>query len=616
MIQIYNADNANFSNNGDMVLFPESCVINGELNGSWSLELNHPIDDEERYKYIKVGAVISAPSFMPEDQLFRIYSTQKTNSNVTAYARPVFMDSQEEVFLIDKRPTNIGGQAALNLLTEGTPFSGSSNITTANTAYYVRKNLIEAIAGNEDNSFLKRWGGEILYNNYQIIINDSVGADNGIQALFGRNITGINEKVNMDGVITRIIPVAYNGYMLDGAAPWVDSPLINNYPHIYTREVKFDDIKLKSDSQDGTGCNDLAELRNALRRAAEAEFEKGCDLPTCSYDIDMVDLSRTEQYKDYVQFERIGLGDTIECIYSPLDIHTKARVKKIQYDCINKRNESVELGDYAYNYFADITNKTASINSVINTESGTVMAEKISGILNAMNTQLKMQNTAAEKQDVRAILFEDTDINSELYGAMSIGTQGFQIANKRKADDSDWDWATAFTANGGIADVLITGLLTDKMGKNSWNLDTGEFTITNGKINVETDSAELDYIKLKYDDKTTTISSSQVVIEDERVLLRMMAGLGLFITRNKETGESTVIAPGLAQFRIDSQSTYVDYNGISTSGDASVSGVVSTKKCFQAITSDYEKHNGITDTFITGNGKTVTVTGGIITGIS
>ena len=96
----------------------------------------------------------------------------------------------------------------------------------------------------------------------------------------------------------------------------------------------------------------------------------------------------------------------------------------------------------------------------------------------------------------------------------------------------------------------------------------------------------------------------------------MMSGLGFIITKNKETGVSTVIAPGLAQFRTDSQSTYVDYNGIRTSGDASVSGVVSTKKCFQAITSDYEKHNGITDTFITGNGKTVTVTGGIITGIS
>lgn len=32
----------------------------------------------------------------------------------------------------------------------------------------------------------------------------------------------------MNDVVTRIIPKAYNGYMIEGDAPWVDSPLIKN----------------------------------------------------------------------------------------------------------------------------------------------------------------------------------------------------------------------------------------------------------------------------------------------------------------------------------------------------------------------------------------------------
>ena len=42
-------------------------------------------------------------------------------------------------------------------------YSGESNITKKATAYYQFKNLIEAINGGEDNSFISRWGGEILF---------------------------------------------------------------------------------------------------------------------------------------------------------------------------------------------------------------------------------------------------------------------------------------------------------------------------------------------------------------------------------------------------------------------------------------------------------------------
>ena len=61
---------------------------------------------------------------------------------------------------------------------------------------------------------------------------------------------------------------------------------------------------------------------------------------------------------------------------------------------------------------------------------------------------------------------------------MCLGTQGFQIADSRTADGRDWDWTTAFTAKGGYANTLIAGLLSDKMGRSYWNLDTGELQLT------------------------------------------------------------------------------------------------------------------------------------------
>ena len=50
MIEIYEAGNEDFLHNGDMTLLPESCETECELNGSWEMELSHPIDQDGRYR--------------------------------------------------------------------------------------------------------------------------------------------------------------------------------------------------------------------------------------------------------------------------------------------------------------------------------------------------------------------------------------------------------------------------------------------------------------------------------------------------------------------------------------------------------------------------------------
>ena len=59
-------------------------------------------------------------------------------------------------------------------------------------------------------------------------------------------------------------------------------------------------------------------------------------------------------------------------------------------------------------------------------------------------------------------MFEDKDPESPLYGAMCLGTQGFQIASKRTADGRDWDWSTFGNANGFFADLIVAGTMLDR----------------------------------------------------------------------------------------------------------------------------------------------------------
>lgn len=69
---------------------------------------------------------------------------------------------------------------------------------------------------------------------------------------------------------------------------------------------------------------------------------------------------------------------------------------------------------------------------------------QVKGILDAVKTQFHAMRDIAKKQDVRAMLFEDLDPESPTYGAMCLGSMGFEIASKRTADGKDWIWSTCF----------------------------------------------------------------------------------------------------------------------------------------------------------------------------
>src|SRR5699024_9864395 len=117
----------------------------------------------------------------------------------------------------------------------------------------------------------------------------------------------------------------------------------------------------------------------------------------------------------------VNLGDTVHIKHRRLGIETSARVITLTFDCITQKVENLILGDYEQNYFNDVSSITHSVSQVINQSNNTLMADRIAGVLNLMYTSLRAQKDIAQKQDVRAILFEDLDKSSPTFGALCIG---------------------------------------------------------------------------------------------------------------------------------------------------------------------------------------------------
>lgn len=497
MIQVYLPGNTNYTSNGDMVILPESAPITCELNGAWTATIIHPLDDEGRWEALIDNAVVKMPSWNGE-QLFRIRVKDTSDMDgIVCELDPIFYDAAKDCFLEDVRPTNKNGQQALDIMTAAnTKYHAESNISVVSTAYYEFKNLLEAISGEEDNSFLNRWGGEIEYDNYTIRINSKMGSDKGFCFRYGRNIEGITETVDMSEVVTRIYPKAYNGRTRSGTK-YIDSPLINAYPTIRSAVIEFDNIILKADLMDGsevdpgaTICETQAQLDAALGSACQLQFDAGLDKPVVTVLIEGV-VPELEEFNA----AKIELGDTVHLIHPVLGISSEARIVALTYDAIADEVIGVTIGQTAYNYFDGVSSAVNRIQTAVRPD-GSVRAETVKGVVDMKQANLYAQYDQAEAQDVIGILFENNDSTSQLYGAMAIGTQGFMIADT-KDEAGNWVWKTWGTAAGLNADYITAGTITASLiaahsvglnklsgsiANNNWVIDLDNGTLTIGDI--------------------------------------------------------------------------------------------------------------------------------------
>lgn len=296
------------------------------------------------------GSILKVKDEYDEYEIFRItnININTNNSTTTVYGRQITLEDSLRLWINSSKPTNMTGASALEKLytdSEGRikELTTYSNINTTDTVFIVRKNLNEAIF-DDDVSFLERWGGEVERRGYNLSILKERGSDKGVVFRRGKNYTGIEEDVNQDKLVTRIIPIAFDGITLPEI--YVDSPKINNYYNIFPQEIKFEEVKYKDSPNNSNkeGFDTLEEVYAELRKQASEYFTNNkCDELRGVYNIKVVDVSSTEEYKELSIFEKTWIGDTVTIIDEKLNLNIKARVTKRKFDVIKGMRIETEV---------------------------------------------------------------------------------------------------------------------------------------------------------------------------------------------------------------------------------------------------------------------------------
>ncbi|WWU66506.1 phage tail spike protein [Clostridium baratii] len=496
MIEVYNADNKEFEMNGDITLDPISAIFKIELNGICEVEVEHHYDSIGRWKYLKEDAVVSGPTPWSSKQLFRIYDTEKTLTGIKVYARHVFFDLVKYNIISNLHIKNKNGQEALDKILERTPYIPHSDIVDTNDCYFFKNNVIQGISGSQENTFLKRWGGEIFLDNFDVYINSRIGGDYGVKVSYANNMENLSLKRNIEGVFTRLHPYVTKNTSdtIDLPEDFVDSENIDKYSQVYEQYIDLSEYMHLKDGEDDieNAYETEEELYEAMRNKCKELFREGLDKPKVSGSVNMILLENTIEYEHVKGLINVGLGDDIVVEHLDIGVETTTRCVGYTWDMVNEKYLDINLGEIENDYFDIQSNTTGNLNNILN-PNGSIDPSNLEGAINAIKSPLVAQKDIAAKSDVIAWKTEVTDSNDPNFGCMISGTKGILISDRRTPDGRDWVYDLAISARGMIADLLIGKIVAGSgayfdlnhgeiyfnkgliRGKNSeWNLETGE----------------------------------------------------------------------------------------------------------------------------------------------
>ena len=149
----------------------------------------------------------------------------------------------------------------------------------------------------------------------------------------------ITWDIDITGVVTRIYPVGFDGLLLPEL--FIDSPIIENYIHPKIQKLEFSEIQI--DEENGITQEMAVEQ---LRQAVYEQFNLGIDKPVITVQVDFLELSRTQEYKNlYSSMEKIYLGDYVEAIVPHLNLNEKLKVISTTYDVLAQKYIEFELSN-------------------------------------------------------------------------------------------------------------------------------------------------------------------------------------------------------------------------------------------------------------------------------
>lgn len=466
-----------------------TCTCERELNGTDEAEFQYPVDGIH-YSDIVPDAIVKIKADEYADaQLYRIYRiTKPINGVIKCYCQHISYDLNTNICEAFSEK-GINATTALQRVLEHC-YSEHSFTATSTLSTSVVKDVefkvptpARLCLGGQEGSILDLFGGEYEFDNFTIKLYSRRGQDSGVTILYGKNLTNITSDTNLSATYTAIYPYAVDDEE-EGLYTLPEKVINTNQTDVYGEaRILAVDLTDKFDlSEEDIEIPKLRQLAN------EYIQENSINDIDQNIEISFVQLWQSPEYKDIALLERVGMGDTVTVKHPKLGISVQARVIKTVYNVLTEKYEKIELGK-AKSTLSDTF--TAKIRQV---------EKQIIQNKSAMERAIDNATALITGQDGGYVVLNSTD-DGHPYEILIMNNPDIQTATKL------WRWnlgglgysktgyngryETAITMNGAIvadfittgtlnAGIIKAGILEDENHVNYWNMNTGEFKLSDG----------------------------------------------------------------------------------------------------------------------------------------
>ena len=354
---LYDSTEKQFTTNGIGTLADAiSCTVVEERNGSFELEMEHPLGGVH-YDEIRNNRIILAmPSDGQKAQPFRIFKiTRPIGGVVKIYAVHLSYDLSGipvAPFSANDCPSALNGLKSNSMIANPfevwTDISGSGKYKQNSPASF--RSRLAGTDGSILDSFGK--GAELEFDRLTVKVHQNRGRDNGVTIRYGKNLTDLKQQESIENVRTGVI------------AYWYKEE--NNTQDVIVGEIQYlenhadypkENIHVLDCSADFEKKPDKQQLNTCAKQYIKAN---NIGVPKVSIDVSFIQLWQTEEYKNIVSLERVSLCDTVHVAFEKLGVNAVAKVIKTEFDVLNERYIKITLGEARSSFGEAIREATKS----------------------------------------------------------------------------------------------------------------------------------------------------------------------------------------------------------------------------------------------------------------
>lgn len=470
MILLFDVNETAFDSNGIGALSEsDSCIITENRNGAYELKMTYPVSGV-RFNDLKTNRIIFCkPNPYANPQPFRIYRISKPlKETVAVYANHISYDlSGVPVSPFTASSAIAAMQAMEDKAAVDSPFNFYTDKVTNATMTVDVPSSSRALLGGQQGSLLDVYGGEYEFDRFTVNLLNKRGANNGVSIRYGKNLTSIEQDVNISSVYTGIYPF------------WKKEDV---YVELPEKVVNAEGTFPKQKIQPVDMSNDFEEEPSIdeLREAAEQYIKNNkVGVPAVNIKVSFVALEQTEQYKDIAILEKVMLCDDVNVEFPALEISATAECVTTEYDAVTDRYTQITLGEATTSIADTIAGNTQEIKDK---PSYSFLDQAVNNATNWITSgagyMVAVKDTAGNWKEICSLDTPDIETainvwrwNNGGFGHSSKGYNGPYDTAITQDGQIVADFITAGEMNAG---VIKAGLLKGHKGNAYFNLDTGE----------------------------------------------------------------------------------------------------------------------------------------------